>query len=341
MNQILIIDLTKKYKEKTIIKNKSLTIDGDNYNFLIGPNGTGKTTFIKCLLGEIKYEGKIEKNNLTIAYAPENLVMPDYVTMYDFLKLLYLNKVQSNECIDSKIIYYLELFSIKDYKDMLICKLSKGTKQKIVLIQALFCAVTVAAEDIHLDGGAQLRIVPGIPVHIGKERNVLPCRAAEHAHEHGGHLRARGIAHRQQITVLVTEQDAVRTGKIHRRLIPGAGRCRLGAGLRAGFGAGFDRGCRLRRGDGRLCRRCRGLRSVRFCSGDRRGGQRQHADKHEQQGQKAFAHGFLLHCFLRISTVFIITEGCDFSTVFAEISNYLSLLCHRRKKSSAASQGCA
>lgn len=129
MNQILIIDLTKKYKEKTIIKNKSLTIDGDNYNFLIGPNGTGKTTFIKCLLGEIKYEGKIEKNNLTIAYAPENLVMPDYVTMYDFLKLLYLNKVQSNECIDSKIIYYLELFSIKDYKDMLICKLSKGSSK--------------------------------------------------------------------------------------------------------------------------------------------------------------------------------------------------------------------
>ena len=202
-------------------------------------------------------------------------------------------------------------------------------------------AVTVAAEDIHLDGGAQLRIVPRIPVHIGKERNVLPCRAAEHAHEHGGHLRARGIAHRQQITVLVTEQDAVRTGKFHRRLIPGAGRCRLGAGLRAGFGAGFDRGCRLRRGDGRLCRRRRGLRSVRFCSGDRRSGQHQHADEHEQQGQKAFAHGFLLHCFLRISTVFIITEGCDFSTVFAEISNYLSLLCHRRKKSSAASQDCA
>ena len=206
-------------------------------------------------------------------------------------------------------------------------------------------AVTVAAEDIHLYGGAQLRIVPGIPVHIGKERNVLPCRAAEHAHEHGGHLRARGIAHRQQITVLVTEQDAVRTGKFHRRLIPRAGRCGLraglGAGLRAGFGAGFDRGCRLRRGDGRLCRRCRGLHSVRFCSGDRRGGQRQHADKHEQQGQKAFAHGFLLHCFLRISTVFIITEGCDFSTVFAEISIFLSLLCHRRKKSSAASQGCA
>lgn len=152
MNQILIIDLTKKYKEKTIIKNKSLTIDGDNYNFLIGPNGTGKTTFIKCLLGEIKYEGKIEKNNLTIAYAPENLVMPDYVTMYDFLKLLYLNKVQSNECIDSKIIYYLELFSIKDYKDMLICKLSKGTKQKIVLIQALFCNCDIYIFDEPFDG---------------------------------------------------------------------------------------------------------------------------------------------------------------------------------------------
>ena len=58
MNQILIIDLTKKYKEKTIIKNKSLTIDGDNYNFLIGPNGTGKTTFIKCLLEKLNMKEK-------------------------------------------------------------------------------------------------------------------------------------------------------------------------------------------------------------------------------------------------------------------------------------------
>lgn len=50
--------------------------------------------------------------------------------MYDFLKLLYSNKVKSNKLIDNNIMYYLELFAIKDYKDMLICKLSKGTKQK-------------------------------------------------------------------------------------------------------------------------------------------------------------------------------------------------------------------
>ena len=152
MNQIFIVNLTKKYKKKTIIKNISLTISGDKYNFLIGSNGAGKTTFIKCLLGEVKYEGKIKKDNLTISYAPENLVMPDYMTMYDFLKLLYSNKVKSNKLIDNNIMYYLELFAIKYYKDMLIFKLSKGTNQKIILIQALFCNCDIYIFDEPFNG---------------------------------------------------------------------------------------------------------------------------------------------------------------------------------------------
>ena len=49
MNQIFIVNLTKKYKKKTIIKNISLTISGDKYNFLIGSNGEGKNKIIKCI----------------------------------------------------------------------------------------------------------------------------------------------------------------------------------------------------------------------------------------------------------------------------------------------------
>ena len=166
-------------------------------------------------------------------------------------------------------------------------------------------AVTVAVEDVHLRGGAQLRIVPGGGADIGKMRNVLARRAAKDTHEHGGHLGARGVVIRHHVAAGIAEQDTVIAGKIQRRLIPRAGRRRygrrlgrrrgrrLGRRLRAGFRAGFGigRGRRLRYGGG-------GLHGVRLCGDDRHDGQRQHARKHEQQRQKAFAHGFLLPVFL-------------------------------------------
>ena len=165
-------------------------------------------------------------------------------------------------------------------------------------------AVTTAAEDVHLRGGAQLRIVPGGSVYIRKMRDVLAHRAAEDTHEHGGHLGTRGVIARQHIAAGVTDENAVIAGKIHRRLIPRAGR----RGLRAGFGGlcgsgryrrlGGSSRCSRLGGGGGLRRGGRGLYRLRLCGDDRHDGQRQHAREHEQQGQKAFAHGFLLHIFL-------------------------------------------
>ena len=164
--------------------------------------------------------------------------------------------------------------------------------------------VTTAAEDVHLRGGAQLRIVPGGSINIRKMRNILARRAAKHAHEHGGHLGARGVVARQHVAARVTDQNAVIAGKVHRRLIPRASRCGLRRRLRAGFrrcgrcGRLRRWGRGLRRGGRGLRRGGRGLHGVGLCGDDRHDGQCQHAREHKQQGQKAFAHGFLLHIFL-------------------------------------------
>ena len=164
--------------------------------------------------------------------------------------------------------------------------------------------VTAAAEDIHLRGNAQLRIIPGAGADIGKVRDILAGRAAEHAHEHGGHLGARGVAARQHIAIGIAEEDALIAGKIHRRLIPRTGRRGRRTGLRAGLRlAGGGNGITGRSngiagGGSGLARHARGLHGVGLCGDDRHGGQRQHAGEHEQQGQKAFAHGSFLHIFL-------------------------------------------
>ncbi len=53
-------DMTKRYGDRTLFSNVELRVEGGERIALLGDNGTGKTTFIKCLLGEEDCGGKIQ-----------------------------------------------------------------------------------------------------------------------------------------------------------------------------------------------------------------------------------------------------------------------------------------
>ncbi len=152
MNEIIIENLSKRYRRTFIFKGVNLTLDSKKYNFLVGSNGTGKSTFIKCLLGEVKYDGLIETKNQVIAYAPERITLPDYVSVSNFLLLLSRitnKKVSENK---EKMDYYIKLFFLGPYIKMPICKLSQGNRQKLILIQALMTEGDVYIFDEPLTG---------------------------------------------------------------------------------------------------------------------------------------------------------------------------------------------
>lgn len=73
------IGLSKSYEDKVILKNADLLIRyGERVGF-IGPNGSGKTTFLKMLLGEIKPDdGVVELGaNVMAAYLPQKITFKD------------------------------------------------------------------------------------------------------------------------------------------------------------------------------------------------------------------------------------------------------------------------
>lgn len=152
MAQIRIEKLAKKYRRKTIFKDVDLVMDSQKYNFLVGKNGTGKSTFIKCLLGEVKYDGMIDLHDLKIAYAPEKISLPDYINVINFLTLLAKIDQHHFVPIQDKVKYYLKNFSLEEYEKMPICKLSQGNKQKIVIIQALMTEGDIYIFDEPLTG---------------------------------------------------------------------------------------------------------------------------------------------------------------------------------------------
>ena len=76
---IEIKDLSAGYNGKTIIENISLTVFENDFLGIIGPNGGGKTTLLRTILGLLKpYKGTISFfdngvpcDNIAIGYLPQ------------------------------------------------------------------------------------------------------------------------------------------------------------------------------------------------------------------------------------------------------------------------------
>lgn len=144
-DSILISNLTKKFKDKTALKEISFSISsGEIFGFL-GPSGAGKTTTINILTGqlppdegEVKILGKdcaqlTSDDFLELGIMSDNVGFYDRLSLYD--NLLFFAKFHSVE------IAYLDhlLKRLKLYDDRFnkAEKLSTGMKQRMLLIRAI------------------------------------------------------------------------------------------------------------------------------------------------------------------------------------------------------------
>ena len=66
-NMISINDFTKGFEKDNLFENVSIALHSGNRVALIGKNGSGKTTFLKCLMGQEDFQGRIESNETKIS----------------------------------------------------------------------------------------------------------------------------------------------------------------------------------------------------------------------------------------------------------------------------------
>ncbi len=131
-------DLTKKYGSLTALDNLNLTVESGKIIGLLGPNGSGKTTFIKLInglltptWGSIWIDGKIPgvESKKVVSYLPDNNFLNSWMTvsqLVDFFCDFY-------DDFRKELAY--EMFAKLDIEPSRKLKtLSKGNKEKVCLI---------------------------------------------------------------------------------------------------------------------------------------------------------------------------------------------------------------
>lgn len=147
MSLISIDKLSKSVNEKEIIRLANVTMHEGEICAFIGPNGVGKTTLLKCLLGLVFPEqGSIKINNkiLSESTRPEILKLIGAVIQFP----PSVSDMTISELFDEHY-HYMQLKNSESYTGMLellelnvplttkIKKLSLGMKQRLQLAIAL------------------------------------------------------------------------------------------------------------------------------------------------------------------------------------------------------------
>ncbi len=135
---IEIKNVSKWFGKLQAVKNATLSLNKGECIALIGPNGCGKTTLIKSILGmvvptsgDILFDGKNIKNDYlyrnNIGYMPQIGRYPDNMTIGHIIEMIKQIR-QSNEELDEDL---LKAFNLPSLYEKRMRTLSGGTTQKV------------------------------------------------------------------------------------------------------------------------------------------------------------------------------------------------------------------
>ncbi len=149
LKAVEINNLSVKYNEQLVLKDINFSIEEKDFVAIIGPNGGGKSTLLKIILGiltpnkgDVKVFGKAPKKARDLmGYLPQNLKFDHDFPINVFETVLtgrYHGLFKGyTEKDDNAVLQALKDVEMDEFKDRQISKLSGGQMQRVFIARAI------------------------------------------------------------------------------------------------------------------------------------------------------------------------------------------------------------
>lgn len=154
MNILTIENLTHSYSERKLFDDTSFSLEEGEKVGIIGINGTGKSTLLNIIAGNIvPDEGKVTiANKVIIEMLSQHPSFDDDETVIHYV-MTDVPKDEDMFAVEAEAKAMLQTFGLTDY-DELTCHMSGGQRKKIALVRALLSGADILILDEptnHLD----------------------------------------------------------------------------------------------------------------------------------------------------------------------------------------------
>ncbi|MDR2080289.1 MAG: ABC transporter ATP-binding protein [Campylobacteraceae bacterium] len=178
---VRVCNLSFAYDKESVLEDVSFEYDKSDFLAFVGPNGGGKSTLLKLILGLLKpASGKIELSSRKIGYVPQN-TMPEGEFPISVLDVVLMGRLKSNRFgfygkdDEKKAFEALEKVDMQEYARKKIGELSIGQRQKVFIARALACEAELLILDeptASIDMQGQVQIY-NILKSLNKEKGII------------------------------------------------------------------------------------------------------------------------------------------------------------------------
>jgi Cu-processing system ATP-binding protein len=137
---IAVKNLRKSFGNLTVLDDLTFTLDKEGIYAILGPNGSGKTTFLKTILGMVLPDkGTVFFDQVDIStshdyrkklgYLPQIARFPDNITVSELIHMII-----DIRQVPAQPEPLVELFGLKPFLDKKLGNLSGGTRQKVNIV---------------------------------------------------------------------------------------------------------------------------------------------------------------------------------------------------------------
>ncbi len=137
MTILSIKNLSYSYSKENVLEDINLEVKKGDFLSIIGPNGGGKSTLLKLILGLLKpQQGEIILNENRIGYVPQNtnININFPIKVWEVVSLGY----KPSSKVKEQVQKVLEQVSMSGFYDKKISQLSGGQRQRVFIARALF-----------------------------------------------------------------------------------------------------------------------------------------------------------------------------------------------------------